>query len=704
MVVVHIDSSFESSGGVGGSSARGDGDRGASPSSVSSSFLEETFRSSGREPGSPDVVGSRIINGIPIFLLKGGIRIDGSPFELDGDGTVVTEYNWAPYGTSLFASAYASRNILAWRVIRLHIVRDVEDFRLIWVWNERVYYGKRSSPDDFFYISHDCSCPLPIQLYGLQEGSQGQFVVGPGEGDTDCSSPPLVRWSSSTSRMPPVSVAEPQSAPLVEATGGPVPVGRAPVVEPIPSLGVVFVDPSSEAATASAAPLVRKRKDPMGEGHKDKEASSSRSASKKARKGKEKVSSPPLPGGIFSLAFNMSDQTKFHMSSSQRALIEPLSEVELTNAMLEMSTRATSLAWYLREFADRRGMDAVRAELLAEKKNYASLQSAMEELILTHDDYDKRIELLQADLKKAKKESADVSDRLAVARNDHERLLEECIQLKAKVSRQRSSENGFLRSNRALTDDLTKAREKISELEAGIVFEHEEGFNKALHQASVLTGVHEPFALGFDIKKDVFDGVLVDLNTMVDDEAPETEGPPRCRGLDDSGSSEITLCSPSGQVDSGSRGNSPFINLVFSDARTAVDLRKELSVHRPAKLTVVPGGTLRSSTWSFWMLGRQWFFGKNSPFIVWPSGSSERTLHSSSGQGDSGSRGNSPFINLVFSDARTAVVLRKELSIHRLAKVTVVTGGILRSSTWSFRMLGRQWFFGKNSPFIVWPR
>ncbi|KOM27854.1 hypothetical protein LR48_Vigan468s001600 [Vigna angularis] len=105
--------------------------RGASLSLVSSSFLEETVRSSGRDPGSPDVVASRIINEILIFLLKGDIRIDDSPFEPDGDGTVVTEYDWAPYGASLFASVYGSSDLLTLRVNRLHIVRDVEDSRFI---------------------------------------------------------------------------------------------------------------------------------------------------------------------------------------------------------------------------------------------------------------------------------------------------------------------------------------------------------------------------------------------------------------------------------------------------------------------------------------------------------------------------------------------------------------------------------------------
>ncbi|KOM32903.1 hypothetical protein LR48_Vigan01g245900 [Vigna angularis] len=618
MAAVHIESSSESSGGVWGSSARGDGERDASPSSVSSSFLEETVRPSGREPSSSDAAGDRIIHGIPIFLLKGGIRIDGSPYEPDGDGTLVSEYDWAPYSVSLFASAYDTRELLEWRVNRTHVVWDMEDSRLVRAGvslrDERVYYGKRSSPDDFFYMYANVFVQLfvrvpftefqmvvlreanvaPAQLhpnswaaiqafltmclavgvtltipvffhyFEVRPPPQGGWVsltsvrdrtlfcpysdsfknfkhhyfkviidaagrhefhdsagnplfpfywtrvpqkikafpmgvLGPADleavrtinalscrisarhlveclrhedcerkafdlmtapapcqsnflasrkragassssarakGAPNAHRPPLVRRSSSTGRLPPVLVAQPQSSPLVEVTRGPVPAGRAPGVDPVPSLEVVFVDPSSEAATASAAPL-----------------------------GKEKVPSAPLPGGIFNPTFNMSDWTKFHMSSFQRALIEPLSEVELTNAMLEMSTRAAFLAWYLKVFTDCRGVDDVRAELLAEK-NSASLQSAMEQLILTHDDYDKRIEQLEADLQKAKRESADASDRLAVARGDQERLLEECSQLKTKVARQRSSEHGLLRSNQALTDDLAKAREKISELEA----------------------------------------------------------------------------------------------------------------------------------------------------------------------------------------------------------------------------------------------
>ncbi|KOM37306.1 hypothetical protein LR48_Vigan03g068700 [Vigna angularis] len=721
MAVVHIESGSESSGGVRGGSARSGGD---SPSSVSSRFLDEAVGSSGPDPEAPDVAGDRIFHGVPIFLLQGGIRVDGSPFEPDGRGTVVSD--WAPYVPSLYASVYGSHKDLEWRVSRTHIVRDVEDSRLIRagvsVRNERVYYGKRSSPDDFFYMYVNFFAHLFVrvpftkfQMAVLREANVASaqlhpnswaamqaflamclvvgvtptipvffhyFEVRPptsggwvsftsvrertlfrpfsdsfknfkhhyfkviidaagrhefhdGEGNPlfpfywtreprrikafpvgvlspidleamrtinalprrisarhlveclslkDCGQkafelmttpaprqsnymasrkrggassssarqrvapnaprPPPSRRSSSAGRLPPVLITQLQQIPQVENVGGFVPGGRASGPDPHSGLAAVHVDPSSETATASVAPLVRKRKDPAAEGRKDKEGSSSRSASKKARKGKkkekdkERVPSVPLPGGIFSPAFSMSDRTKFHMSSSQRALIEPLSELELTNAMLEMSTRAASLAWYLKEFADRPGVEEVRAELLAEKKNSSSLQSAMEQLLLNQDEYDKKIEQLEADLEKSKKETAEASDRLTVARGDHERLLKECSQLKINVSRQQSSKAGLLKVNRALTNDLTKANEKIAELEATIVFEHEEDFNKALRQASLLASIQEPFALGFDIEKDVFDGVLVHLNT-VDDEEPGVEGPSGAAGAIEVGEAEV---------------------------------------------------------------------------------------------------------------------------------------------------------------------
>ncbi|KOM43616.1 hypothetical protein LR48_Vigan05g122100 [Vigna angularis] len=469
MVVVHIESSFDSSGKSSGRSAGGDGERDASSSSVSSSFLEEFVRSPDEERNSPNDVGKRIINEIPIHLLKGDIPIDGSPFEPDGD-------------------VYATREDLTWRVNRLYIVSDVEDSILV---RPRVPFTE-------------------FQMAVLREANVAPAQLHP-------NSWAAIQAFLAMCLVVGVTPTIPVFFHYFEMPCGPSTLSPAVCLPTV--LAVVFVDPSSKAATASAIPLVRKRKEHGGKGHKDKEGSSSRSASKKPRKGKEGSSSRPLPGDVFSPTFSMSDQTKFHMSSSPQASIEPLTEAKLTNAMLEMSTWADSLAW---EFADRRGIETVRAELLAEKKNSEGLQVTLHQMLLTHDDYDKKIEQLEADLEKAKKESADATDRLSLTRKDNARLLEECDQLKAMV-------------------------------------------------------------------------------------------------------------------------------------RAAVVLREELSVHRPTKLTVVPRGTLRSSTWAF---------AKGSG----GSGSSGRTLRSPPGQVDSGSQGNSPFINLGF-----------------------------------FERFRRQLFFGKNSPFDARP-
>lgn len=78
------------------------------------------------------------------------------------------------------------------------------------------------------------------------------------------------------------------------------------------------------------------------------------------------------------------------MSSTHRAFLEPLFEVELTNAMVEMSTQASMLARCLREFADRRGVEHVQVELVAEKKISANLQAEVEALHLVQEEFEKK--------------------------------------------------------------------------------------------------------------------------------------------------------------------------------------------------------------------------------------------------------------------------------------------------------------------------
>ncbi|KOM53012.1 hypothetical protein LR48_Vigan09g167100 [Vigna angularis] len=532
MAVVSIESGSGSSGGFREGSARDD--NGYSLSSVSSHFAEDAIGSCGADPEVPVSIGNRIFHGVPLFLLKGGVRVVGSPFEPDGQGTMVSE--WAPHDPSLYASSYAFRKELEWRVCRTHIVRDVEDSRLIragvTLLNERVFHDGRSSPYDFFFMTlfrpfsdsfkkfKQHYFKIIIDKAGLHEFSDGEgrslfpfywtrdprriqatsigaltapdleavFTINAlprrisarhlveclsledcGPKAFELMTTPGPRKSnfmatrkksgasSSTARpttVPNVPRPPPAGTPTVRLTSkvGVPPADKTggsgmkvPGSSPPPELAAVQVDPTSEAAATSADPLTRKRKDHAAEGRKDKEGSSSRSASKKARKGKDKekdrerVLAVPLLGDVFSP---------------------------------KMSTRTSALAWYLRKFADRPRVAEVRAELDREKKNSASLQLTLEQMVLNQDEYDKKIEQLEADLEKAKREAA---EGLAAAWGEQKRMAEEGRQLKAEVARLKETEAERTKANEVLTLEVTKAKEQIAELESTIMFEHEEG-------------------------------------------------------------------------------------------------------------------------------------------------------------------------------------------------------------------------------------
>lgn len=112
-----------------------------------------------------------------------------------------------------------------------------------------------------------------------------------------------------------------------------------------------------------------------------------------------------------------------------------------------------------------------------------------------------RKELVEASSKL--KETVDLLKEAQVANSE---LTEECNQLKAATVEQKEVERRLQGRIVKLHADLRVAQEKIAELNAGVVTEHEEGFYKALSQAAVLLHVHEPFVVGFDIEKDVYDG------------------------------------------------------------------------------------------------------------------------------------------------------------------------------------------------------
>lgn len=115
-------------------------------------------------------------------------------------------------------------------------------------------------------------------------------------------------------------------------------------------LAHVTIVQSSESPPESVAPLERKRK-PKEDG---------KSSSKRSRHSGSS-SLLPLPAGVFDPVFDAASRVDVLASSSQRAVIEPLSKAELLGAAVELMTRGVILAWNAREKGkDREGRDLLR--------------------------------------------------------------------------------------------------------------------------------------------------------------------------------------------------------------------------------------------------------------------------------------------------------------------------------------------------------
>ncbi|KOM51798.1 hypothetical protein LR48_Vigan09g045700 [Vigna angularis] len=574
MVVVHVESSLESSGSSGGRSMGGDGERGSSPSSVLSSFLEESARSLGPEPNSPTDADKRIIFGIPIHLLKGGIPVDDAPLELDG---VIVENRSAVQEDSRLIQAGVSLR------------------------NERVYHGKGSSSDNFFFMYanfFDQLCirvPLtefqmavlqvmnvaPAQLHPNAWAAVHAFLAmcsAIGITPTipvffhyfDVRSLPTCGWVSLTSvkdrtifrpfsdsyknfknQFFKIIIDEVGRHEFHDVAGNPLfPFYWTRNPKKIKAYSVGKMNPVDLEVVRTINDLPRRlsahnfveclrhedyimsapphRKSNFMASRKGARGSSSSIRERVAlttrrppliKRASSTSRTPTVPPAVSkgSSAINVGSlllrEASPHRAFRLCSWIPLLKRPPLPPNPLLRIGRGTKRGRdspprkgarrkkgpppnrpLRREFADHKGADDVRAVLLAEKKVSKDLRAAIEQMLMAQDESDKKNDELQAKVDEVKEELVDATNQLRDTREDYDRLLEECGQLKAK--------------------------EMISELEVGIVFEHEEGFNKALRQASILIGVKESFALGFDIENGVFDGVLVPLKLPAIEEHP----------------------------------------------------------------------------------------------------------------------------------------------------------------------------------------
>ncbi|KOM49248.1 hypothetical protein LR48_Vigan08g007500 [Vigna angularis] len=70
-----------------------------------------------------------------------------------------------------------------------------------------------------------------------------------------------------------------------------------------------------------------------------------KSSSKRSRR--EGSTLRPLSGSVFGIKIHIGQKANFHMNSAEWSVIDKMSEKEITNATLELSSRATMLNWYL---------------------------------------------------------------------------------------------------------------------------------------------------------------------------------------------------------------------------------------------------------------------------------------------------------------------------------------------------------------------
>ncbi|WVZ25933.1 hypothetical protein V8G54_004477 [Vigna mungo] len=342
----------------------------------------------------------------------------------------------------------------------------------------------------------------------------------------------------------------------------------------------------------STIPLEQKRKSKEGD----------KSSSKCSRR--EGSVSHPLRAGVFDPEFNAGSRVNLYSSSSQRAVIEPLSKEELLSA-----------------------------SLVEEKKVSDSQCSQLEALALDHEGCAERQSGLQANLDEVRHQLATTNESLTITRTRGDNLAEVVSKLKVEVRRLGKRGDELAGQNERLSKELlvanaekarlasklVKANDIITTLDEHVNIEHKEGFNKATRQTTFLLKV-DPIAVGFDMDQDVFSEETRPVMKAKDaEDVEDIEGGEGVKtdkddvGEDETRNNEFSQClryrpiripfavvvlvgtrrSPSGKVDSGSL-------LVLSVHQLVIFGHQwfswERAVHRPPKLIVVPFGTLCSLT------------------------------------------------------------------------------------------------------------
>ncbi|KOM31788.1 hypothetical protein LR48_Vigan01g134400 [Vigna angularis] len=274
------------------------------------------------------------------------------------------------------------------------------------------------------------------------------------------------------------------------AVGQPRP--QVPSTGPVP----VVLSASTDETTAAEVPLVRKRK--------MKAVDTSREASKKRKEVVEETERP-LPLGVWDPAFTLGHKVDLKMDASEKKVVENMSEQEIADTMLEMTTRAQALAWHL-AYASDRGM--VRVEL-------EKVRTQLKELTEVHAACDANQKSAEQLLKEAETLLNDTREAGLTLRKERDQMASELEQAKRAMM-------VLARERNELKAEASERNELVEELKDAIMIEHTRGFRKALRQVGHLLQVSTE-GVEFDIQKDVYEGQLKPLNEIPEDAVLEGE-------------------------------------------------------------------------------------------------------------------------------------------------------------------------------------
>ncbi|KOM34658.1 hypothetical protein LR48_Vigan02g080800 [Vigna angularis] len=219
-----------------------------------------------------------------------------------------------------------------------------------------------------------------------------------------------------------------------------------------------------------------------------------------------------FPRGMSDSALNLSHKIDFNLDESEKKLVESMTEQQMADDLLELSSRAAMAAWHMAYASD---MGVLRTEL-------QKVKDQLKELSATHAECEERQRQSQQLMCEAQTVLKNTQRAGICLREERDQLRVERGQLKMTLEQSSRTVSTLNQRHDELLAASVADKELIEELKEAIVAEHTRGFEKALRQVSLLRQVSNE-GPDFDVDKDVYQGQLVPIMEIPDDASPENE-------------------------------------------------------------------------------------------------------------------------------------------------------------------------------------